>query len=140
MGDPTVQQRARIVRNQATDAERYLWQRLRKRQMGGYRFRRQVPIAEYVADFACLEARLVIELDGGQHEERKAYDARRDARIAAHGLKVLRFWDDDVFRTLDAVLDEIWRALEMAAAPSLSLPRKAGEGREADALVRRAFE
>ena len=65
MRNPVAQRRARKLRNQATDAEQHLWRHLRRRQLGGYRFRRQVPICGYIADFACLEARLVIELDEG---------------------------------------------------------------------------
>src|SRR5690349_9538126 len=75
MRDHVLQNRARELRKRATDAEQHLWTLLRRRQIKGFRFRRQVPIAGYIADFACLEAKLVVELDGGQHVERNAYDA-----------------------------------------------------------------
>ena len=112
MRNSVAQRRARKLRNQATDAEQHLWRHLRRRQLGGYRFRRQVPICGYIADFACLEARLVIELDGGQHKELHRYDERRDHRIEAQGFRVLRFWDNQVFQETQAVLDVILHALE----------------------------
>ena len=80
MRDRLTQVRARRLRNESTDAERPLWQHLRRKQLDGFRFRRQVSIAGYIADFVCLEARLIVELDGGQHQDQVAYDARRDAR------------------------------------------------------------
>lgn len=132
MRNPIAQSSARALRRQATDAERYLWQHLRRRQIDGYRFRRQVPIAGFIADFACLESKLVIELDGGQHQERMRYDKERDRRLGARGFRVLRFWDDQVFRETQAVLEQIMRVLE-STAPQPSLPPQAGEGNgEAD--------
>ena len=125
--DPVLQQRARTLRAQSTDAERHLWRELRRRRIGGYRFRRQVPIAGFVADFACLEARLVIELDGREHLERKSYDDERDRTLAAQGFRVLRFWDNDVFHDTEAVLDAILRSLE-SPLPHPNLPPQAGEG------------
>ncbi len=128
MRNPVAQRRARTLRNQATDAEQHLWQHLRRRQVGGYRFRRQVPICGYVADFTCLEAKLVIELDGGQHEERRRYDERRDRRIEAQGFRVLRFWDNQIFEETQAVLDVIVYALK-SACPLPNLPPQAREGK-----------
>ena len=127
MRNPTAQSRSRTLRNQATDAERRLWHFLRLRQLGGHRFRRQVPIGSYIADFACLEAKLVIELDGGQHQERKSHDEFRDRQIEARGFRVLRFWDNQVFRETDAVLEQIVRALEVNC-PRPDPPPQAGEG------------
>jgi len=118
MRNPITQQRARRLRNQTTDAERHLWRHLRSRQLGGYRFRRQVPIGRYVADFACLEKKLVLELDGGQHQDRRPQDARRDREIELEGYRVLRFWDHDVLRNTEGVLIEILRALEAPPPPS----------------------
>ncbi len=127
MRDPVAQRHSRTLRNQATDAERHLWQHLRHRQLGGHRFRRQVPILGYIADFACLDAKLVIELDGGQHQERRSYDERRDRRIEARGFRVLRFWDNQVLQETLAVLDIILRALE-STCPHPGLPPRAEEG------------
>ena len=104
---------ARALRNDATDAERHLWQHLRGRRLAGYKFRRQYPIAGHVADFACIEAKVVLELDGGQHVERSEEDAARTSRIERNGYHVLRFWNDDVLvRTAD-VLEEILRKMDI---------------------------
>jgi very-short-patch-repair endonuclease len=117
MRNSITQNRARALRNQATDTERHLWHHLRNRQLAGHRFRRQVPIGTYVADFACLAARLVIELDGGQHREQAEYDAHRDKQIEAMGFCVLRFWDHHVFQETQAVLEVILAALEGKTSP-----------------------
>jgi very-short-patch-repair endonuclease len=98
---------ARVLRNEATDAERQLWQCLRGCRLAGFKFRRQYPIAGSIADFACIEARLVIELDGGQHVERVAQDAARTRRIECNGYRVLRFWNDDVLVRTEDVLEQI---------------------------------
>ena len=111
MREGILQTRARSLRRNATDAERRLWHYLRRRQIEGFRFRRQVPIGGYIADFACLEAKLVIEVDGGQHQEMRRRDAERDRRIAACGYKLLRFWDNDVLRETESVLEQIHRTL-----------------------------
>lgn len=100
---------ARALRNAGTDAERHLWQRLRGAQLDGYTFRRQYPINGYIADFACIEARLVIELDGGPHAEQVDYDKVRSRALTASGYRVLRFWNHDALRDTDAVLEEILR-------------------------------
>ena len=94
------------------DAEGLLWHYLRRRQLGGHKFRRQHPVGPYVADFACLARRLVIELDGGQHMEQLAYDRARDEYLRERGFRVLRFWNDDVMRRMDDVLDAIAVALD----------------------------
>jgi len=127
MRDPVAQYRSRTLRNHATDAERHLWQHLRRRQLGGHRFRRQVPIFGYIADFACLDAKLVIELDGGQHQEHRSYDERRDRRIEARGFRVLRFWDNQVFQETSAVPDIILHALD-SNSPHPNLPPHTEEG------------
>src|SRR4051812_27790196 len=97
------QKRSQRLRNQATDAERHLWQRLRARQLEGHRCRRQVPIGSYIADFACLEERLIIELDGSQHQQTRSYDERRERELQARGFRVMRFWDNEVFQQTSAV-------------------------------------
>ncbi len=98
---------ARTLRSDATPAERILWQQLRLLKAEGRHFRRQVPIAGYVADFACHSAKLVVELDGGQHGDAMTYDKQRSAALARHGYKVVRFWNIDVFEGLEGVVDRI---------------------------------
>ena len=116
--------RARELRSYPTDAERSLWRHLRLRQVGGYKFRRQRPIGPYFVDFVCLEKRVVVEVDGGQHRQQQLYDARRDGWLRAEGFTVLRFWDDDVLKKVENVKQAIWEAL---SAPSSILPRGGGE-------------
>lgn len=100
-------ERARALRSSQTDAERKLWYHLRAHRFLGMKFKRQHPIGSYIADFACLEHRLVIELDGGQHAENATYDESRTRYMEAQGLRVLRFWNDEVLVQTEAVLDRI---------------------------------
>jgi very-short-patch-repair endonuclease len=94
-----------------TDAELQLWKGLRGGQMDGFRFRRQAPIGPHVVDFICLKARLVIEVDGGQHMAAAERDNRRTADLASRGFRVLRFWNGDVLANCDGVLRTIQAAL-----------------------------
>jgi very-short-patch-repair endonuclease len=96
-----------------TDAEERLWKTLRGHRFVGVQFRRQVPIGPYIVDFCCHAARLVIEVDGGQHGEEpgRRRDAQRDSFLAGEGYEVLRFWNSEVLAETDAVLDVIWSAL-----------------------------
>ena len=105
-------QRARRLRKQSTDAERALWRHLRNRHLGGYKFRRQAPIGSYIVDFLCLERKLVIELDGGQHQLRAGLDRERTKRLESQGYRVVRFWNNQVLRETAAVLEAIVQALE----------------------------
>ncbi|WP_442578231.1 endonuclease domain-containing protein [Mesorhizobium sp. ASY16-5R] len=89
-----------------TDAEQKLWKELRGRHLDRIKFRRQVPIGPYVADFACLEAKLIVELDGCQHAG-EVRDDIRTVELTARGFRVLRFWNDDVLRELDSTCDTI---------------------------------
>jgi very-short-patch-repair endonuclease len=98
---------ARRLRRDQTNAERALWFRLRDRRLQGLKFRRQVTIGHYIADFCCESQRLIIELDGGQHAERSIPDAERTAALEAQGYLVLRFWNNDVLRNMDGVLESI---------------------------------
>ena len=104
---------ARRLRAQGTDTEGQLWRQLRARQLQGYKFRRQHPIGRYIADFACIESKLVLELDGGQHAQELApeYDRRRSEFFNQQGWRVLRFWNHQVFTELGAVLQVIAQAL-----------------------------
>jgi len=111
-----------------TDAERNLWRHLQRGQLDGLKFRRQHPIDRFIADFACLELKLVIEVDGGQHQEQQAYDDARSAILVQHGWKVLRFWNHEVLGNLDGVLTRISEEIRLLPPP-LPSPRK-GEGDE----------
>ena len=95
-----------------------MWSRLRNRQLCGFKFRRQMPIQGYFADFACIEAKLIVELDGGQHADQAAYDAKRTEMIEFAGYRVLRFWNSSVIGELDEVLDVIARELQLAQGDS----------------------
>ena len=94
---------ARRLRVNQTDAETVLWNRIRNRQIDGQKFVRQVPIDGYICDFVCRERRLIVEVDGGQHNESVA-DAIRDRCLAEGGYRVLRFWNNDVLGNIDGVL------------------------------------
>jgi very-short-patch-repair endonuclease len=122
---------ARTLRKNSTDAERILWSELRGHRLDGAGFRRQVPIDNYIADFMCHAAKLVIELDGGQHFSDRAEqaDARRSAVIKAKGFQVLRFSNHDVITNRAGVLETITAAIA-ERAPALTLPRKRERGQE----------
>lgn len=99
------------MRATLTDAERKIWARLRNRQVNGCKFRRQVPVGPYIADFLCTERKLIVELDGGQHAGQTAQDAKRTAYLQDEGYKVLRFWNNEVLQQTDAVLKVILEAV-----------------------------
>jgi len=110
--DPTTLTRARELRRAMTPQERKLWNALRGKQLHRLRFRHQHPLPPYILDFYCHSHKLVVELDGGQHNEpaNAAYDRRRTAWLEARGLRVLRFWNHEVDTNLGGVLDAIARA------------------------------
>ena len=123
---------AQAVRREMTDAERMLWLHLRRRQLAGFRFRRQHSIGPFVADFACLEAKLVVEVDGSQHAQ-SSRDEYRDEMLKELGFRVFRFWNDDVLKHTDKVLADILQALSSNCPlpPSGHLPPLfAGEGNQ----------
>jgi very-short-patch-repair endonuclease len=120
---------ARKLRRNQTDAERALWFRLRDRRLRGLKFRRQMPIDRYVVDFCCEAARLIIELDGGQHVERSQQDVERTAALEAHGYLVLRFWNNDVLRNIEGVLQSIVETL--SPSPPHPNPLPSGEREQA---------
>ena len=93
-----------------TDAEWRLWYRLRAHCFDGHKFKRQVPVGPYVVDFACLGRKLIIEIDGGQHAE-NGRDAIRDEYLRIEGFRILRFWNNDVLRNTDGVLEVIMSTL-----------------------------
>ena len=99
---------ARKMRADATKAENNLWQALRNRQLEGLKFKRQVPLDGYILDFVCFEARLIVEVDGGQHSE-SAHDAARDRHFEGQGFRTIRFWNDEVDSNLDGVCLTILR-------------------------------
>jgi very-short-patch-repair endonuclease len=99
--------RARDLRRQGTAAERLLWAQLRNRRSGGLKFRRQYPVGPYIADFICLDSRVVIEVDGEPHDLTYARDARRDAWFAAEGFRMLRIPNDEVKTNLAGVVETI---------------------------------
>jgi len=109
-----LKQFSRNLRKNMTDAERRLWSRIRGKQLKEYQFYRQKTIGDYIVDFYCPKARLVIELDGGQHysEEGQLKDKVRDEFLSDLGLQVLRFSDRDVLTQIDSVLEKIWSCLD----------------------------
>ena len=102
---------ARKLRNDPTDAEKRLWLYLRRDQLG-VRFRRQLSIGPYIVDFVCPSKKLIIELDGGQHANQSAEDAKRTEFLEQQGYKVLRYWNNEVFQNIEAVLKSIKAALD----------------------------
>lgn len=123
---PTAEQRefAQRLRHELTDCEQLLWQRLRNRQLGGFKFRRQYPLPPYVLDFYCAELHLAIELDGGQHfsDEALRRDAERSRYLERYGIRVLRFSNREVLAQMPEVLAEILRQAEIAAPHPSPLP------------------
>ncbi|MGA0609393.1 endonuclease domain-containing protein [Caldimonas sp. KR1-144] len=124
---------ARGLRQRSTDAEAMLWNRLRSRQLDGLKFRRQHPVAGFVVDFACMEAGIAVELDGGHHAEPAAVlrDDQRSQAIADEGLRVIRFWNNDVLNNIEGVLQII---AEATRHPHPSPLPQAGEGAKHPAL------
>ena len=108
---------ARSLRKNLTDAEQLLWFCVRRKQLGGFRFRRQHPFEQYVLDFFCYEARLAVELDGGQHNDPNIHsrDRERTAFLNNHGIQVVRFWNNEVFSNLEGVLQTIYDLLQQTA-------------------------
>jgi len=120
----TIKSHARYLRRHMTDAETKLWYHLRSHRFADLKFKRQKPIGTYIADFVCMQQRLIIEVDGGQHLESDS-DRQRDAWFAEQGFRVLRFWNNDVLLNIDAMLEAIYQAV--LPSPPAPLPH-AGEG------------
>ena len=118
---------AQSLRNTATPAERHLWRHLNKRQLDGYKFCRQMPVGPFVCDFLCREARLAIEVDGGQHCESKR-DQSRTAFLEREGFRVIRFWNNEVQGNIEGVVEAIRLELGRADCPHPQpLPLAGGE-------------
>lgn len=113
------------LRHNMTDAEILLWSKIKNKQLAGYRFRRQHSIGPYIADFYCPKLKLVIELDGGQHnlEENIAYDKERTAYLNALNIKVIRYWNNEVLNNINGVLEDLINKI----TPSWSPPKIGGE-------------
>jgi very-short-patch-repair endonuclease len=127
---PRQTKRAQELRNNATEAEQRLWGRLRRRRLGGFKFSRQMSVGPFVCDFLCRERGLVVELDGSQHAEQESRDTRRTAFLNRDGLKVVRFWNNDVFENLEGVLRAILAELEQLPARFTNSPLPLAGGEE----------
>lgn len=114
---------AKTLRTHQTEAEQRLWYHLRAHRFMGLKFKRQKPMGRYIVDFVCMERRLIIEIDGGQHAEQLEYDQHRDMWLRSQGYTVLRFWNNDVMQQLEGVLEQIRITLSPTPLPP------AGEGR-----------
>ncbi len=120
---------ARQLRRNQTDAEKRLWMALRNRQICQLKFRRQVPIGRYIADFVCFENKLIIELDGGQHADAENYDEERTVWLQSQGFVVVRFWNNDVMSNMEGVL---MRIVELSAVPPHPTLSREGRGLNVD--------
>jgi very-short-patch-repair endonuclease len=119
---------AKTMRKAPTQAEALLWRLLRNRRFSGFKFRRQVPIGDYIADFACFEAKLIVEADGSQHAE-NAGDKSRDAWFEANGFRVRRFWNADILQRREEVAETLWHDLNGPSPGARAPPSPArGEG------------
>lgn len=116
---------ARLLRKRPTETEKLLWRYLRSKQIDGFKFRRQQAIDNYVVDFVCLDRKIIIEVDGGQHAVDKEKDIERDTYLKKHDFKVLRFWNNDVLTNIGGVLDMIRG--NCLSHPPLTPPVKGGE-------------
>ncbi len=107
-----MKERARSLRQEMTDSENRMWYFLRNRRLNGYKFVREYMIDNYIADFACREMKLVIEIDGSQHIAAVEYDLKRTEHLMARGYRVLRFWNNEVFNDIEGVLTMILSSIE----------------------------
>jgi very-short-patch-repair endonuclease len=109
---------AKRLRGEMTDAERVLWREVRAHRFAGYKFKRQEPLDSYVVDFICYEAKLIIEIDGGQHADKRGADEVRTRWLESQGYCVLRFWNNDVLNNIEGVMQEIEKYLNSEPTPS----------------------
>ncbi|MCX7097227.1 MAG: endonuclease domain-containing protein [Methylococcales bacterium] len=129
MSDDMIQ-RARELRRNQTPHEQELWQELRAKRFSGFKFRRQAPIGRYIVDFVCFSMKIIVELDGSQHQDNQAYDTARDQWLSGQGFTVLRFWNNQWTQQREGVLEVIWQKLNYHPLPNPS-PMK-GEGLKPD--------
>jgi len=118
---------ARQLRKSQSDAEHRFWLHVRNRRLAGYKFRRQRPVGPYVVDFICESARVIVELDGGQHADQRRYDDNRDRYLRDRGYSVLRFWNNDVLQNMDGVLEAALRKLSDRALTRAARDLSQGE-------------
>ena len=118
--------KAKVLRRNPTEAEKRLWWRIRQKQVQGCRFRRQAPIGKYIVDFVCYAPRLVIEVDGGQHDTERYRDEARARWLEREGFRVLRFWNNEVLENTDGVVQEIEAALQTENTPHPNPPPQGG--------------
>jgi very-short-patch-repair endonuclease len=119
---------ARTMQAAPTDAEHQLWQHLRAERLPGFKFRRQQPMGNFIVDFVCLEVRLIVELDGGQHNGAVS-DVARDAWLTSQGFVVLRFWNNEIFENLEGVIERILVQLQATPSPQPLSPQGRGARR-----------
>ncbi len=119
---------AKALRTNQTDAELRLWYHLRAHRFMDLKFKRQKPMGCYIVDFVCVERRLIIEIDGGQHAEQAEYDQRRDMWLRNEGYTVLRFWNNEVLQQLEGVLEQIRLTISLSPGPSPACGRGLGRG------------
>ena len=122
MRNARLQRYAREMRRQPSDAERRLWYFLRRKNLLGFRFRRQVPFGPYILDFFCSDASLAIEIDGGQHADQHAYDSARSRYLRDKGIRVVRFWNNEVLRNTSGVLEVIVEELKTTSFEKMPPP------------------
>ena len=136
MGGGMYHELARELRKNMTDTERLLWSKLRGKQFGGFKFRKQAPIGKFIVDFVCFDRKVVVELDGGQHAVSVEEDQKRSEWLKSQGFRVLRFWNHEVIEDSDMVMEAIWLALQMP--PTLALPHEGGGNSRRRACPRKA--
>ncbi len=127
--DGIARERAREMRREATVAERKLWSHMRRKSIGGVRFRRQYPLFGFIADFYCAEARIVVELDGDSHAEREDYDRWRSRELNRRGYRVVRFLNQEVIENIEGVIEKIWEELKAPPPQSSPVSNNGGGGR-----------
>ena len=109
---------AKTLRANQTEAEQRLWYHLRAHRFMALKFKRQKPMGCFIVDFVCVEQRLIIEIDGGQHGEQAEYDQHRDAWLRSQGYTVLRFWNHEVMQQMEGVLEQIRSTIALSPSPS----------------------